>query len=100
MNEKRRVLNINMLIVKIKGIISTLIFLLFVPVAFSGIGLYFAPSGREARLTNWTFLGFSKDALETMHSIPGLIFSALIVIHLLLNFRIYKNEIICLLRTK
>ncbi|MGB9855553.1 MAG: DUF4405 domain-containing protein [Caldisericum exile] len=100
METRRRILNINLLIVKIKAILSTLILLLFIPVTFSGIGLYFAPSGRIAKITNWTFLGFSKESLEAMHNVPGMVFGALVVIHLLLNFKIYKNEIICLIRTK
>jgi hypothetical protein len=73
---------------------------LFIPVGFSGVGLYFAPSGRQAHLTNWNFLGFSKDALLKMHNLPGMILVVLLVIRFLLNLRIYKNEIICLVRTK
>lgn len=98
--DRKRTLNLNLLLVKLKAILSTFILVLFVLVGFSGVGLYFAPSGREARLTNWNFLGFSKDALEKMHNLPGMILVVLLVIHFLLNFRIYKNEIICLVRTK
>jgi len=98
--DRKKTLNLNLLLVKLKAILSTFILVLFVLVGFSGVGLYFAPSGREARLTNWNFLGFSKDALEKMHDLPGMILVVLLVIHFLLNFRIYKNEIICLLRTK
>ncbi len=97
---KTRNFNYNLFLIKVKGIISSLMFMLFVPVMFSGIGLYFAPSGREARLTNWTFLGFSKEQLEVMHDIPGLIFAALTIIHILLNFKIYVNEIKCLVSIK
>lgn len=98
--DRKRTLNLNLLLVKLKAILSTFILVLFVLVGFSGVGLYFAPSGREARLTNWNFLGFSKDALLKMHDLPGMILVVLLVIHFLLNFRIYKNEIICLVRTK
>lgn len=97
---KRRNFNYNLFLIKVKGVISSLMFILFVPVMFSGIGLYFAPSGREARLYNWTFLGFSKEQLEVMHDIPGLVFAALTIIHLILNFKIYVNEIKCLLSIK
>jgi hypothetical protein len=98
--DRKKTLNLNLLLVKLKAILSTFILVLFVLVGFSGVGLYFAPSGREARLTNWNFLGFSKDALEKMHDLPGMILVMLLVIHFLLNLRIYKNEIICLVRTK
>ena len=81
------------LITKIKAILSTIILGLFVAVGFSGIGLFFAPNGREARLLSWTFLGLSRSALETLHDIPGLILVILLVIHFLLNLKLYMNEI-------
>lgn len=87
-------------LIRVKGILSTIIIVLFVPVAFSGIGLYFAPSGRQARISNWSFLGFSRFQLETLHDIPGLILVIAFVIHLLLNLRIYSNEIKCLFLRK
>jgi hypothetical protein len=98
--DRKKTLNLNLFLVKLKAILSTFILVLFVPVGFSGVGLYFAPSGREARLTNWNFLGFSKDALLKMHNLPGMILVVLLAVHFLLNLRIYKNEIICLVRTK
>jgi len=73
---------------------------LFVPVVFSGIGLYFAPSGRQARISSWSFLGFSRFQLETLHDIPGIILVITFVIHMLLNLRIYSNEIKCLFLRK
>lgn len=91
----------NIFLVRAKGILSTIILVLFVPVAFSGIGLYFAPSGRQARISSWSFLGFSRFQLETLHDIPGIILVIAFVVHLLLNLRIYSNEIKCLfLRNK
>lgn len=99
MSITRKSINYHLFIVKVKGIISSLIFILFFVVAFSGIGLYFAPSGKEARLTNWTFFGLSKTTLESLHDFPGILFTILIFAHFLLNFKIYKNEIICLVRT-
>ena len=98
--DRKKTLNLNLLLVKVKAILSTFIFVLFVLVGFSGVGLYFAPSGREARLTSWNFLGFSKDALLKMHDLPGMILVVLLAVHFLLNLKIYKNEIICLVRTK
>lgn len=93
-------LNYHLALIKIKGIISTLIFFLFVPVGFSGIGLYFAPSGRQARISSWTFLGFSRTQLKTLHDVPGMILIVLFVTHMLLNYRIYYNEIKCLVKAK
>jgi len=92
--------NYHLALIKIKGTISSLIFVFFIPVGFSGIGLYFAPSGRESRLMKWSFLGFSKAQLEVMHDMPGIILTILFVVHMLLNYRIYINEIKCLVKTR
>ncbi|MEF3244762.1 MAG: hypothetical protein K6343_02080 [Caldisericaceae bacterium] len=56
----KRNVNYHLFLIKVKGIISSLMFMLFVPVMFSGVGLHFAPSGRVFRLNIWTFLGFFK----------------------------------------
>ena len=86
-------MNWNILQIKIKAVLSSIILALFIVVGFSGIGLFFAPNGRDSHLTNWTFLGFSRDALITLHDIPGLILVALLVVHFLLNLKLYINEI-------
>lgn len=86
-------MNWNVLQIKIKAVLTTVILGLFIVVGFSGIGLFFAPNGREARLLNWTFLGFSRSSLETLHEIPGIILIVLLVIHFLFNLKLYINEI-------
>jgi hypothetical protein len=86
-------MNWNLLTIKIKAVLSSAILVLFALAGFSGIGLFFAPSGREARVTNWTFMGFSRSGLETLHDIPGLILVALLVVHFILNLKLYINEI-------
>ncbi len=63
----------NLTQIKIKAVLSGVILVLFVLVGFSGVGLLFAPKGYRVRLSNWTFLGFSREALLKMHSLPGLI---------------------------
>ncbi len=83
----------NIIQTKVKAILSSLILALFIVVGFSGIGLFVAPNGRETRLLNWTFLGFSRSGLETLHDIPGLILVALLVVHFLLNLKLYLCEI-------
>jgi len=82
----------NLLLIRIKAILSTSIILFFAVVAFSGVGLYLAPSGKQARLSEWTFLGISKTNLQTMHDIPGLIIVGLLIVHFTLNLALYKNE--------
>ncbi|MGC8722039.1 MAG: DUF4405 domain-containing protein [Caldisericaceae bacterium] len=100
MEQTKKAFNINLFILKLKGLLSSVIVLLFLVVAFSGVGLYFAPSGREARVTNWSFLGFSKTALESLHDLPGIILVILLLVHFLLNLKIFKNEIISLTRIR
>jgi hypothetical protein len=72
-------------IIKIRAIISSLLLVTFIIVLFTGIGLYFSPSGRIAKEINWNFLGFTKWQLENLHTVSGFIMSALIIIHLLIN---------------
>lgn len=91
--EKTRDFNFHLAFIKIKGIISSLMFMMFVPGGISGIGLYSAPSGRQSRLINWTFFGISRSQLQTMHDIPGIILTVLFVIHMILNFRIYFTRL-------
>ncbi len=79
--------------IKIKAIISSSLIVSFLITTLTGIGLYFAPSERIARATNWTFLSFSKTSLENVHTIFGFIMAALIIIHFLLNYKLFKGEI-------
>jgi len=80
-------------VLKIKGIISSTIFILFIAVTLTGIGLYFAPSGRIARDMRWTFLGFSREALKDIHNVTGFAMCGVIILHLVLNYRLITLEI-------
>ena len=72
-------------LVKIRAIVSLFLIVLFIVVFISGIGLNLAPSGRIAREIGWNFLGFDKESLEMIHTLPGYLMSGLIIIHLLLK---------------
>ncbi len=80
-------------VLKLKGIISLLLIVLFVMVVFTGIGLYFSPSGKIAKETSWNFLGFKKEQLENLHTLTGFLMSALVVVHLSLNYKMLLSEI-------
>ena len=80
-------------IVKIRVILSSLLLITFIVVLFTGIGLYFSPSGKIAKEINWNFLGFNKLQLENLHTISGFIMSGLILIHLFLNYKMFLGEI-------
>ena len=86
-------------ILKIKGILSLLIIITFIIVLFTGIGLYFSPSGKIAREISWSFLIFNKFQLEKLHTISGFIMSALVLVHLSLNYKMFLSEI-SLLRSR
>ena len=79
--------------IKTKGVLSLSLVISFIITTFSGIGLFFSPSGRIARETNWLFLGISKFKLENMHTIFGFIMSALAILHLAINYKIFLLEI-------
>ena len=82
-----------MKIVKIRGIISSLLIVIFIIIVFTSIGLYFAPSERIARETGWIFLGFNRFQLENIHTIFGFLMFGIVVIHLILNYKMFLAEI-------
>ena len=80
-------------IVKIRAILSSLLLVTSIVVLFTGVGLYFSPSGRIAKEISWTFLGFDRWQLENLHTLSGFIISALAIVHLFVNHRIFFCEI-------
>lgn len=84
--------------VRLRAIISTLMLAAFAIVSLTGIGLYIAPSGRLAKETNWNIFGLDKWQLEKLHNFSGYLMIALSIIHLILNYKIYLNEIKILLK--
>lgn len=73
--------------VLIRSIVDLLLTITFVVLAITGIGLYFAPSGRIANSMNWTFLGLDKETLTLIHTYFGFIMIGLVAIHLIIGFR-------------
>lgn len=81
-----------MKIAKWRAVISLLLFITFVIVFFTGIGLHVAPHGWLAKANGWSFLGFSKQSLTKIHTLIGFVMSGLIGIHLILNFKLWLSE--------
>ncbi len=81
-----------MKIVKWRAIISLLLFITFIIVLLTGIGLYIAPPGWFVKSNGWKFLGLGKTPLEMLHTYVGFAMSGLIVIHIVLNFKLWLNE--------
>jgi hypothetical protein len=82
-----------MKIVKTRAIISLGLLVTFTIVFISGLGLYFAPNGRIARESNWRFLLFEKGQIEDIHTITAFIMTGLIVVHLIINFKMFTKEL-------
>jgi len=70
----------------LRGIVDFLLFLVFIVVGITGIGLYLAPSGRIADAIGWTFLGLDKDTLTAVHTYLGFVMMGLVAIHLIIGF--------------
>ena len=86
--------------VKLRGILSLSLLIVSILVIFTGIGLYLAPSGRIARETGWNFLGFNLTRLENLHTVAGFTMAVLIVIHFIINYKLFINEVKQVFRTK
>ena len=72
-----------------RAILSSLLIIVFVVVAFTGIGLYFAP----ADPVGWSFFGLKKMQLEKLHTVSGFVMIGLIIVHLSLNFKMFIGEL-------
>ena len=70
-----------------RAVTSTFIGVCFVFIAMSGIILYFAPPGRIAHWTHWTFSGVSKGGWQAVHTVFALSFIIVAVFHLKHNWK-------------
>ncbi|GJQ63182.1 MAG: hypothetical protein SCALA702_22350 [Melioribacteraceae bacterium] len=72
--------------------ILTSIYILFsfVIMTFTGIILFFAPHGRIAHWTYWTFLGLQKESWQAVHTVFTFIFVFAGIMHLYFNWNAIK----------
>ena len=70
---------------RLKAVLSTLLILIFLTLAFTGALLYFGKTG--------VVLGFSRQMLREAHFWIAVSMCALIPIHLILNLGIYRKEL-------
>lgn len=69
----------------------------FIPSLISGMVLFlFLPSGggRGGSLATW--MGIARDQWLNMHNYSSLVFAALLIIHLLLHVKFFRNIRSCL----
>jgi len=66
--------------------------IMFIPSLVSGLVLYLALPSGGGRGSGWTlFLGIARNQWVTMHDNTSLIFAALLIIHLLLHGKFFRN---------
>jgi len=64
----------------------------FIPSLISGLVLYFVLPSGGGRGSGWsTYLGITRNQWTTMHNNWSLIFSALLIIHLILHWMYFRN---------
>lgn len=66
----------------------------FALVAFSGIMLFIVPPGRIASWTEWRFLGLLKEEWGSIHIVLSLLFMAIGIYHLILNWRAFTGYLV------
>jgi len=65
-----------------QSFVSFFLFFSSIIMVFTGLILYFTPPGRVAKWINWTFLGFSKEQLEAVHTISSFAFLIASIFHI------------------
>jgi len=69
----------------VKAIVSSLMLLIFMFLATSGAMLYFGKTG--------VVMGLSRSALRNAHTLAAVLMCILVLIHLILNYRLYFSEL-------
>ena len=67
---------------KIKGVVSSLLLIVFAITAFTGIVMYFSPQR-----------AFEKHNVKLIHTYLGFLMIALVIVHFYLNSKLWKSEI-------
>ena len=74
-------------IVKARAILSTVLLVVFIGVLFVTVGVLYTTK------TGHLFLGMDKKQLFNIRNVLGPLMNALIIVHLGLNWGMYKNEL-------
>lgn len=74
-----------------KVVVDCCLFVLATFQAVTGVILYIAPRGRGSG--SWTFLGVDKHTWGDWHTYAGFIIIGLVVIHLILNWRVFVCQL-------
>ena len=74
-----------------KSMTSFTLTCLFTVMLFSGTMLYLSPRGRTAHWTNWKLFGLGKEEWGALHVNVSIVFVILIIIHLVLNWKLFYS---------
>ena len=72
-----------------RGFTSLLLTLSMLVMCFAGVMLYLTPRGRVANWTDWTLVGLGKEQWAALHMNASLLFVAVAVLHLILNWSMF-----------
>ena len=75
---------------RVKAVISSLLVLIFLFLATSGAMLYFGKTG--------VVMGFARSSLRNAHTCAAAFMCVLVIVHLVLNCRLYFSELKALVR--
>jgi hypothetical protein len=76
-----------------KGFTSLVLAVAFVGLASSGVLLYFAPRGRVANWTGWTWLGLTKNDWTSLHTNLAILVIIAAIVHLISNWSVFWGYI-------
>jgi hypothetical protein len=66
--------------------------IMFIPSLVSGLVLYFVLPSGGGRGSGWeVYLGVARNQWVTMHDNSSFVFAALLIIHLLLHWKFFRN---------
>ena len=78
--------------ISINALVDIACLITFIPSLVSGLVLYFVlPSGGGPGSGWTTYLGIARNQWVAMHNNSSLIFAALLIIHLVLHWRFFRN---------
>jgi len=78
--------------ITINALIDIGCLIMFIPSLISGLVLYLVLPSGGGRGNSWAmYLGISRSQWLTMHDYTSLLFTALLIIHLLLHWRFFRD---------
>lgn len=77
----------------LRGFTSLLLSLAFLSMLVSGTMLFLTPRGRTANWTDWTLVGLDKHQWGSVHVNNSIVFVAIAIVHLLLNWSVLARYI-------